>query len=86
MSGDWSQQADGGSAPLGWELLAQAVADRYRIHLDGADPRRKIRYIAVARSLDVRPYAVVTSDPAELLTALGSDPRLAAAHGEETRQ
>ncbi len=70
MSGDGSQHADGGSTPPGWEAIAGQLADRYRVHVDGATRRGDPRYIAVARSLSVRPYAVVTGDPAELLQAL----------------
>jgi hypothetical protein len=71
MSGDGSHHADGDSTPPGWDTIARQLTDRYRVHVDGATRRGDPRYIAVARSLDVRPYAVVTSDPAELLHALG---------------
>jgi hypothetical protein len=40
------------------------------VHLDGLDGRRGLRYVAVARNLAVRPYAVITSDPQELREAL----------------
>jgi hypothetical protein len=58
--------------------LERAAGDRYRVYLDGTDRRRRLRYVAIARTLNFRPYAVVTSDPAELLQALGC-PDIAAA-------
>ncbi len=73
-TGEWLQRRNDSAAAPDWDLLTRAVADRYRLRVDEANPRGKPRYIAVARSLDVRPYAVVTSDPAELLTALGCAP------------
>jgi hypothetical protein len=69
------------AAPVGpgleaWATLTRDLADRYHVHLDGLDPRRGLRFVAVARSLDVRPYAIVTSDPDELREALaGRDGR-----------
>jgi hypothetical protein len=57
------------TSPL--EMLPGEVAGRYRIHVDAADVRGEPRYTAVARSLQVRPYAVVTRDPSELMKALG---------------
>lgn len=72
MSGDRSQYADSGGFPPGSEDLAEDIADRYRVHVDRASPSGRLRYIAVARRLDTRPYAIVTSDRAELLQALGS--------------
>ena len=53
-----------------WATLARDVAARYRLLLERRDPRTDLRYVAVARSLDVRPYAVVTSDLEELRQAL----------------
>jgi hypothetical protein len=52
-------------------LLERLAGRCYRVFLDGTDRRREPRYVAIARTLEVRPYAVVTSDPAELLDALG---------------
>ncbi|HEY2507050.1 MAG TPA: hypothetical protein VGI58_11075 [Streptosporangiaceae bacterium] len=46
------------------------MSDRYDITVEGVDPNRKPRYVAIARSLAVHPYAVVTSDPAEMRAAL----------------
>ncbi len=70
MSADWSQPAADCAVPPGWEAIAGELADRYRLHVDGAGPPGKVRYTAVARSLDIRPYAIVTTDPAELRQAL----------------
>jgi hypothetical protein len=61
-----------------WAALACELADRYRVQLDGLGARRPLRFIAVARNLDIRPYAIVTSDPRELRAAV-SDPE---AYGE----
>jgi hypothetical protein len=62
----------GGAEVIGaWAELARDLADRYYMHLDGLDAQKGLRYVAVARSLDVRPYAVITSDLRELLQALG---------------
>jgi hypothetical protein len=47
-------------------FLAGEIGERYRVFADHRDPRRPLRYVAVARSLAIRPYAVVTSDPDEL--------------------
>jgi predicted transcriptional regulator len=71
MSGDGSHHADGGGTAPGWETIARQLADRYRVHVDSATRPGDPRYVAVARSLNVRPYAVVTTDPAELLHVLG---------------
>jgi len=38
--------------------------------LERRDPQSDLRYVAVALSLDVRPYAIVTSDLEELRQAL----------------
>ena len=54
-----------------WVELSRDLADRYHVHFDGRYPRRQVRYVAVARSLDVRPYAIVTADPDELRLELG---------------
>jgi hypothetical protein len=59
------------AAALSWELCAHQVADNYRVCVDRAGRTGRLRYVAVAHNLSVRPYAVVTSDPAELLQALG---------------
>jgi hypothetical protein len=53
-----------------WAELACELADDYYVHLDGLDGRRALRYVAIARSLAVRPYAVITSDAQELRDAL----------------
>ncbi len=53
-----------------WAELARDLADRYYVHLDGLGGRRALRYVAVARTLAVRPYAVITSDPQELRDTL----------------
>lgn len=65
-----SAQPDGADRIRDWAELARDLADRYHVHLDGLDARRRPRYVAIARNLDVRPYAVVTSDPQELRDAL----------------
>lgn len=53
-----------------WTTLARDVEDRYHLHLERKDAESDLRYVAVARSLDVRPYAVVTTDLDELRRAL----------------
>lgn len=50
--------------------LVRDLSDRYDIRVDGRDPSRALRYIAVARRLTVRPYAVVAADPDELRAAI----------------
>jgi hypothetical protein len=55
----------------GWERCACEVANSYNVRVDRGGRAGTLRYIAVARTLNVRPYAVITSDPAELLQALG---------------
>ena len=50
--------------------LARDLRDSYFIRVDGHDPRRQPRFIAVARRLEIHPYAVVTADPVELRSAL----------------
>jgi hypothetical protein len=47
-------------------LCAGKLAGRYRVFYDDRDPRRPVRYVAIARSLAIRPYAVVTADLDEL--------------------
>jgi hypothetical protein len=57
-----------------WIALASDLADRYHVQLDGLDTPRGLRYVAIARSLGIRPYCIVTTDPDELRLALcGSD-------------
>jgi hypothetical protein len=56
-----------------WAELARDLGDRYYVHLDRLDGRRGLRYVAIARSLAVRPYAVITSDPQELRDMLVGD-------------
>ena len=68
---DWAQHAADSNDPSGWDRCARQVADSYHVRVDSAGRTGRPRYIAVARSLSVRPYAVVTSDPVELLQALG---------------
>jgi hypothetical protein len=65
-------------AALDWELCAGWLAGRYRVCVDRGGRSGRLRYVAVASSLATRPYAVVTSDPAELLQALGCTDALAA--------
>ncbi len=52
--------------------LERAGGGRYRVYLDPTDPRRRLRYVAIARTLNVRTYALVTSDPDELQRALSA--------------
>jgi hypothetical protein len=68
---DCAHHPDPAAAALSWELCASRVADNYRVCVDRAGRTGRLRYVAVAHDLSVRPYAVVTSDPAELLQALG---------------
>ena len=68
--------APDGAGPARPDVLAALVEDlggRYSFRLDGRDPHRAFRYIAVARSLDVRPHAVDTSSLAELRVALSGN-------------
>jgi hypothetical protein len=59
-------------------VVARELASRYHFYTDGRDPRRPVRYVAIARSLDIRPYAVVTADLAELhMTVAASRPKQA---------
>jgi hypothetical protein len=58
-------------AALHCDLCALRLAGRYRVCVDRGGRSGRLRYVAVASSLATRPYAVVTSDPAELLQALG---------------
>jgi hypothetical protein len=51
------------------ESLARELTT-YHVRLDGRDPNRGLRYVATARRLDVRPYAVVTDDADELRALL----------------
>jgi hypothetical protein len=55
-----------------WITLASDLADRYHVQLDGLDTGRGLRYVAIARSLAIRPYCIVTSDLGELRLALSS--------------
>jgi hypothetical protein len=83
MSGDGLPAAEDPAVP-GWDVLVGEIADRYRLHVESASRGGKPRYVAVARRLDVRPYAVVTSDPAELLAVLGCrSARPVTARGED---
>lgn len=50
--------------------MRQELHDRYDIRVDGSDPSRPPRYIAIARNLGVNPYVVVTGDLAELCAVL----------------
>jgi hypothetical protein len=68
---EWARLAAEEADALSWERCARDVAGRYRVGVDRAGRTGRLRYVAVARNLRVRPYAVVTSDPAELLAALG---------------
>ncbi len=64
----------GGTDRIGaWAELARDLADRYYVHVDGLDARRALRYVAIARNLHVRPYAVVTRDPDEMRQALAHE-------------
>jgi hypothetical protein len=51
--------------------LAAALAGRYELHLEPAEPWRAPRYIAVATSLDVHPYAIITPDLSDLYDLTG---------------
>ncbi len=67
-----------GEAPLGvpvadaesWAVLGSELAGRYYVQVDGRDPNRRVRYVAVARHIGVRPYAIVTPDLDELRRAV----------------
>jgi hypothetical protein len=62
-------------------VVASELASRYFLYTDSRDPRRPVRYVAVARNLDVRPYALVTPDLRELRAAM-ADGRQGHADGE----
>jgi hypothetical protein len=53
-----------------WAALVDRVGGRYRLHLERLGAEGDLRYVAVARSLDARPFAVVTTDLDELRRAL----------------
>ena len=63
--------AQASGTALNWDLCAWRLAGKYRVCVDRGGRSGRLRYVAVASSLATRPYAVVTSDPAELLQALG---------------
>jgi hypothetical protein len=58
--------------PSSLERLVRDLAGSYNFRVDSPYPGSALRYIAVARRLDISPYAVVTADPAELRAALRS--------------
>jgi hypothetical protein len=62
---------ENGASADAWAALANDVDKRYRLQLERTDAESSLRYVAVARSLDVRPYAVVTTELDELRRALG---------------
>jgi hypothetical protein len=64
-------EMDASDPALHWDLCAWRLAGKYRVCVDRGGRTGRLRYVAVASSLATRPYAVVTSDPAELLQALG---------------
>lgn len=57
-----------------WLAVAAEIAidlhESYYIRVDGRDASRALRYVATARCLGIRPYAVITDDLAELRLAL----------------
>jgi hypothetical protein len=53
-------------------LLAPGIADRYRLLLDRAEPNQP-RWVAIARNLDERTYAIVTRDADEIRLGLARD-------------
>jgi hypothetical protein len=62
-------------------VVASELADSYYLYTDGRDPCRPVRYVAVARNLDIRPYAVITPDLRELRAAMAVG-RMRRADGE----
>jgi hypothetical protein len=50
--------------------LAEAHGGSFDIRVDRDYPHRAVRYVATARSLGIRPYAVITADAGELRRAL----------------
>jgi hypothetical protein len=54
-----------------WAALLREADERYCLLLERKDFHGEVRYVAIARSLDVRPYAVVTTDLDELREAIG---------------
>jgi hypothetical protein len=59
-----------------WAAVGSELAGRYYIHVDGSDPSRRVRYVAVARRIGVRPYAIVTPDLDELRRVARAGTRL----------
>jgi hypothetical protein len=53
-----------------WAALMDRAGGRYRLQLERLGAEGELHYVAVARSLDVRPFAVVTTDLDELRRAL----------------
>jgi hypothetical protein len=63
--------------------LADEFRDSYVVCADGSHGGGELRYVAVARRLGTRPYALVTSDPDELRQALARSTSAPAASGGE---
>jgi hypothetical protein len=59
-SSDIQAEIDGAQSDA-WAKLARDVDERYRMGLERKDVQGELRYVAVARSLNLRPYAVVTT-------------------------
>jgi hypothetical protein len=58
------------------DSLSAALGERFRFQLDHRDPSRPARFVAIARTSDIRPSLVMTDKPAELLAMLsGPGPR-----------
>jgi hypothetical protein len=54
-----------------WDALARDLAPAYDVSIDWRD-RRHARYVATARRLGTRPWAVIAADPAELRSAVAA--------------
>lgn len=55
------------------DSLSAALGERFRFQLDNRDPSRPPRFVAIARTPDVRPSLVMTDEPAELHALLRQD-------------
>jgi hypothetical protein len=50
--------------------LGREIRDRYQISLDVRRPA--VRYIAIARRVDIRPSVVISDSPSELIASLAT--------------
>jgi hypothetical protein len=48
------------------DSLSVALGERFRFQVDHRDPSRPARFVAIARTPDIRSSLVMTDNPAEL--------------------